>query len=290
VFQSEGKLILGAHMSIAGGVHRALERARSISCESVQIFTRNQLRWSSPSLQEEEILSFHRLKLEFKRVLAHASYLINLASPDAEIHRKSSEALGEELRRCSILGIPALVLHPGSHRGRGAEWGIGRLVEGARWVYADEQVKQVRLTLETTAGGGSTLGASFEQLRDLLDALETAGVPVGICFDTCHVFAAGYELRTRRGYEATWRQFDRVIGMKYLVALHLNDSLGSFGSARDRHEHIGKGQIGVSGFQRFARDPALAELPGILETPKGRDMREDVENLSLLRRLGRSRP
>jgi deoxyribonuclease-4 len=280
-------MILGAHMSIAGGVHRALERARSISCEAVQIFTRNQLRWSSPALRKEEIRSFHMLRSELRGVLAHASYLINLASPDEEIHRKSTEALAEELGRCAALRIPALILHPGSHRGWGAEWGIKRVVEGALRVYAANRYKSVRLTVETTAGGGSTLGGSFEQLRDLLGALEEADVPAGVCFDTCHVFAAGYELRTRLGYEATWKQFDRVIGRKHLVALHLNDSLGELGSARDRHEHIGKGQIGIFGFRLLTQDPALAGVPGILETPKGKDMREDVENLRLLRSLSR---
>ena len=275
-------------MSIAGGVHRALERALSIRCEAVQIFTRNQLRWASPVLQEEEIRSFNRLRPRFKGVLAHASYLINLAGPDQEIHRKSIEALAEELRRCSILGIPALIVHPGSHRGRGVDWGIERLVEGARRVYGADRPEPVRLTLETTAGGGSILGGSFEQLRDLLGALEAAGIPAGVCFDTCHVFAAGYELRTPSGYRATWERFDRVIGKEHLVALHLNDSLGELGSAKDRHEHIGRGQIGVSGFEQLTRDPALSELPGILETPKGRDMHEDVENLRLLRKLGRS--
>ena len=272
-------------MSIAGGVHSALERARSISCEAVQIFTRNQLRWSAPALREEEIRSFQRLESGFKAVLAHASYLINLASPDEEIHRKSIRALEEELQRCATLGIPALILHPGSHRGRGIERGIERFVEGARRVYTADRINQVRLTLETTAGGGSTLGGSFEQLRDLLGALEVAGIPAGICFDTCHVFAAGYELRSRSGYRDTWRRFDRVIGRKYLVALHLNDSVGQLGSARDRHEHIGKGQIGVAGFQQLVRDPALTQLPGILETPKGPDLREDVENLRVLRTL-----
>jgi len=274
-------------MSIAGGVHRALERARSISCEAVQIFTRNQLRWSAPALREEEIESFLKLKAEFK-VLAHASYLINLASPDEEIYRKSVEALREELQRCCVLGIPALILHPGSHRGRGIEWGIERLAEGAHRVFWSGQSAGVRLTLETTAGGGSILGGSFEQLRDLLGALEAFGVPAGICFDTCHVFAAGYELRTRSGYRATWQRFERVIGRKHLVALHLNDSLGTLGSARDRHEHIGRGRIGLAGFRQLVRDPALAKLPGILETPKGADMLEDVENLNLLRALGRS--
>jgi deoxyribonuclease-4 len=274
-------------MSIAGGVDRALERGRSISCEAVQIFTRNQLRWSGPELREEELQSFLELKTTFKAVLAHASYLINLASPVEETHRKSVQALEEELRRCRILEIPALILHPGSHRGRGTEKGIDRVVEGARRVYTQARLHQVRLTLETTAGSGSNLGGSFEQLRDLLGALENAGVPAGICFDTCHVFAAGYELRNRKGYETTWKRFDRVIGRKHLVSLHLNDSVAALGSARDRHAHIGKGQIGLSGFRRLVQDPTLAQVPGVLETPKGPDMREDVENLRLLRDLSR---
>jgi deoxyribonuclease-4 len=283
-------MILGAHMSIAGGVDQALERGRSISCQAVQIFTRNQLRWSSPALRDEEIHNFLELKFAFRAVLAHASYLINLASPDEEIHRKSVQALQEELRRCSILGIPALILHPGSHRGRGPGEGIARVAEGARRVYTDENLHQVRLTLETTAGSGLNLGSRFEQLRDLLAALEDAGVPAGICFDTCHVFASGYELRNRNGYANTWECFDRVIGRKHLVALHLNDSVAGLGSARDRHAHIGKGQIGLTGFRLFVRDPTLAVVPGILETPKGPDMREDVENLRLLRKLsGRRR-
>jgi deoxyribonuclease-4 len=272
-------------MSIAGGVARALERGRSISCEAVQIFTRNQLRWTSRALQDEGIRSFLELKATFKAVVAHASYLINLASPDDEIHRKSIRALEEELLRCTILRIPALILHPGSHRGRGTERGIDRFVEGACRAYEDARLQQVRLTLETTAGSGANLGGTFEQLRDLLGALDNAGIPAGICFDTCHVFAAGYELRTRNGYETTWKRFDRVIGREYLVALHLNDSVAELGSARDRHAHIGKGQIGLSGFRRLVQDPVLARVPGILETPKGPDMREDVENLRLLRSL-----
>jgi deoxyribonuclease-4 len=275
-------------MSVAGGVHRALERGRSISCQAVQIFTRNQLRWSAPALREEEIARFVRLRPEIKAVLAHASYLINLASPEEAIHLKSIEALTEEMRRCCILEIPVLILHPGSHRERGVQWGIRRFVKGARRALAANPGRGVRLALETTAGGGSTLGGSFEQLRDLLGALEAAAVPTGVCFDTCHVFAAGYELRNRRGYRATWQGFDQVIGRKHLVALHLNDSRGELGSTRDRHEHIGRGRIGVSGFRQFVRDPDLAELPGILETPKGPDMREDVENLRLLETLGRS--
>jgi deoxyribonuclease-4 len=230
-----------------------------------------------------------QLKPAFQAVVAHASYLINLSSPEEETHRKSTAALKEELRRCRALGIRILILHPGSHRGQGVERGIERFVEGVRRAYTADPEGSVRLTLETTAGGGTTLGGRFEQLRDLLGALDAAGVPGGICFDTCHAFAAGYELRSRGGYRTTWRSFERVIGWKHLTALHLNDSLGDLGSARDRHQHIGRGRIGVTGFRRLVRDPALAGLPGILETPKGPDMREDVENLALLRSLHRGR-
>ncbi|MBN2553298.1 MAG: deoxyribonuclease IV, partial [Spirochaetales bacterium] len=194
-FNWRDNLILGAHMSIAGGVRRALERAQSISCEAVQIFTRNQLRWSAPDLQAEDIRSFHRLSGRFTMIVAHASYLINLASPAEEIYWKSIAALAEELRRCRILGIPALILHPGSHRGRGFEWGVERLVRGVREACRNEEPGKVRLTLETTAGGGNAMGGSFEELRDLLGALEAEGISAGVCLDTCHVFAAGYELR-----------------------------------------------------------------------------------------------
>lgn len=283
----EASLILGAHMSIAGGAQRALERAGSIQCEAVQIFTKNQLRWSAPPLQESSIRAFRRLKLNFSKILAHGSYLINLASPEQDIFEKSVEALREEIRRCRLLDIDVLILHPGSHRGAGIDWGIQRAVEGVRSAYGEERENRLRLTLETTAGGGATLGARFEQLRDLLEALQAAAIPAGICVDTCHMFAAGYELRNRKGYESTWRRFERVIGLQHLLAVHLNDSRGSLGSGIDRHEHIGKGEIGLPGFRRLIRDSRLTKIPGILETPKSADMHEDVENLQRLRALSR---
>lgn len=272
-------------MSIAGGVHKALQRAASISCEVVQIFTKNQLRWAAPPLREEEIRVFRRLGGEFKHVLAHASYLINLASPDDRVYGKSVSALEQELDRCRALDIPALVLHPGYHLGMGVDRGIERLAGGVASAYERSGEKDVLLALETTAGRGSSLGGSFEQLEAILLAVEAGGIPVGICFDTCHVFAAGYELRTRSGYERTWRKFDRIIGLKALIALHLNDSKEGLASGKDRHEHIGRGRIGLGGFRLLAQDPRLLRTPGILETPKGRDMREDVENLRILRSL-----
>jgi deoxyribonuclease-4 len=272
-------------MSIAGGVQKALQRAASIPCEVVQIFTKNQLRWAAPPLREEEIRVFRKRRGEFKHVLAHASYLINLASPDERVYGKSVCALEQELDRCHALGIPALVLHPGYHLGLGEDRGIERLAKGVRSAYEGSGRKDVLIALETTAGRGSSLGASFEQLKTILSAVEADGFPVGICFDTCHVFAAGYELRNRSGYDSTWREFDRIIGRRYLIALHLNDSKGGIASGKDRHEHIGKGRIGLPGFRLLAQDPRLLQIPGILETPKGRDMREDVENLRILRSL-----
>lgn len=272
-------------MSIAGGIQKALQRAASIPCEVVQIFTKNQLRWTAPPLREEEIRVFRKHRGEFKHVLAHASYLINLASPEDKVYRKSVSALEQELYRCHALGIPALVLHPGYHLGLGEDRGIERLVTGVRSAYEGSGCIDVLLALETTAGRGSSLGASFEQLKTIVSAVEAYGFPVGICFDTCHVFAAGYELRTRSGYDSTWQKFDGIIGRKYLIALHLNDSKGGLGSGKDRHEHIGKGRIGLPGFRLLSQDDRLFRIPGILETPKGRDMREDVENLRILRSL-----
>jgi deoxyribonuclease-4 len=272
-------------MSIAGGVHKALQRAASISCEVVQIFTKNQLRWAAPPLREDDIHAFRRRRVEFKHVLAHASYLINPASPEDEVYEKSISALEQELDRCRALGIPALVLHPGYHLGLGVDRGIERLTKGVRSAYEGSGNKDVLLALETTAGRGSSLGGSFENLEAILSAIDAAGIPVGICFDTCHVFAAGYELRTRTGYDRTWQKFDRIIGRRHLIALHLNDSKEGLASRKDRHEHIGKGRIGLPGFRLLAQDSRLSQTPGILETPKGRDMREDVENLRFLRSL-----
>ena len=274
-------------MSIAGGVQRALERAGSIHCHTVQIFTKNQLRWNAPPVQEQSIRVFRRLKSDFSKVVAHGSYLINLASPEQQTFQKSVAALREEIRRCRLLDIDVLILHPGSHRGAGIERGIRRVVEGVRTAYSEERENRLRLTLETTAGGGAILGSSFEQLRDLLQSLEDAGIPAGVCLDTCHVFAAGYELRSRKGYESTWHRFERVIGRQHLLAVHLNDSRGSLGSGIDRHEHIGEGEIGLSGFRMLMNDSRLTETPGILETPKSADMHEDVENLRRLRTLSR---
>ena len=281
-------MILGAHMSIAGGVQRALERGLAIRCRAVQIFTRNQLQWVAPPLTDEEVERFRALTPRLRSVFAHTSYLLNLASPQAELFRRSTAGLAEELKRCRLLGIELLVMHPGAHMGRGIGAGIRRLVGGLHQAYAAADAPEVTLALETTSGRGTLLGRRFEELRDILDAASARqDFRAGVCLDTCHVFAAGYELRTRQGYRQTMAAFDRVVGLGSLRAVHLNDSAGAFASGVDRHAHIGAGAIGKDGFRLLVRDPRLRGLPGVLETPKGAELREDVENLATLRGLRR---
>jgi deoxyribonuclease-4 len=217
-------------------------------------------------------------------IVGHTSYLLNLCSPHDDLWCKSIDTLVIELERCEELGVPWLVLHPGAHVGTGEEAGVARMARALGKVHAATPGFRTRLLLETTAGQGTRLGYRFEHLAWLLRQTP-AGERLGICLDTCHVFAAGYELRTPDGYAATMRAFDRVIGLERLEAIHLNDSKGELGSRKDRHEHIGKGHIGLEGFRHLLNDARLARLPGILETPKSDDLHEDRENLAVLRCL-----
>jgi deoxyribonuclease-4 len=275
-------------MSIAGGVHRALERGISIGCQAVQIFVKNQLRWSAPRLTEEETQAFRELSPRLASVFAHTAYLINLASPDEQVFARSVEGLAEELRRCQALGIELLVMHPGAHLGSGPKEGILRLAQGVRQAYERAETPGVTLLLETTAVRGTLLGGRFEELRDMLDRLAgRRSIPAGICLDTCHVFSSGYELRNREGYDRTMSSLRRTVGFSCLKALHLNDTEGKLGSGVDRHAPIGRGRIGSAGFRFLMGDRRLKHLPGVLETPKSEDLHEDVENLARLRRLAR---
>ncbi len=276
-------------MSTAGGVDKALERGSLLGCRAVQIFTRSQLRWSSPELHPVQIERFREHKGAFDAVFAHSSYLINLASADRTVFVRSVAALAEELRRCRTLGLTLLVMHPGHHLGRGIRFGIERLIEGIGKAYQLAGTPELRLALETTSGSGSSLGGRFEQLADMLAAAQARNLPVGICLDTCHVFAAGYDLRSSTGYRQTWERFDRLIGVRHLLAVHLNDSAGGLGSGKDRHRHIGEGQIGLQGFRLLVRDPRLETLPAVLETPKGKGLEEDAENLARLQSLAQER-
>jgi len=277
---------LGAHESIAGGLHRAFDRAELVGCETVQIFVKSNRAWAARPLSEGDVARFKARAAQstVSPVVGHSSYLLNLASPDEELWRKSCRALVVELERCERLGVPYLVLHPGSHVGMGEEAGLERVQQGLDCVHRATAGWRTQILVENTAGQGTGLGYSFEHLSWLLEHT-TEGHRLGICLDTCHLFAAGYELRTPPGYEATMEAFERTVGLERLKAVHLNDCKGDLGSRSDRHQHIGKGAIGLTGFAQLLNDRRLEGLPGLLETPKGDDLREDAENLAVLRSL-----
>jgi deoxyribonuclease-4 len=277
---------LGAHESIAGGLHEAFDRAQSATCDAVQVFVKSNRSWAVQPLTGDEIAQFKSKTEEtgIWPVVGHTSYLLNLGTPDELLWEKSRNMLITELERCETLGIPWLVLHPGAHVGSGEEAGIVRVAAGLGEVHAATPGFRTQVLLETTAGQGSSLGYTFEQLARIIE-LTPQGERLGVCLDTCHVFAAGYELRTAKGYAATMEAFERTLGLERLKALHLNDSKGELGERKDRHEHIGKGHIGLEGFRNVVNDLRLAELLGLLETPKGDDLAEDRENLAVLRSL-----
>jgi deoxyribonuclease-4 len=279
-------LRLGAHESIAGGLHRAFDRARSVGCDAVQIFVKSNRAWAVKPLTDEDIARFRARAEEtgIQPVVGHASYLLNLGTPDETLWARSRDTLIVELERCEALGVPYLVLHPGSHVGAGEEVGLARVARALGQVHAATPGFRAQILLETTAGQGTNLGHCFEHLAWLMDHAPEGG-RLGVCLDTCHAFAAGYELRTPAGYATTMKAFDRIIGLEQLKAIHLNDCKGDLGSRKDRHEHIGQGGIGLDGFRHVMNDPRLAGLPGLLETPKGEDLHEDRENLAVLRSL-----
>jgi deoxyribonuclease-4 len=277
---------LGAHESIAGGLHRAFDRAQLATCDAVQVFVKSNRSWAVKPLTEEEIAQFKARAEESGvwPVVGHTSYLLNLGTPDEALWTRSRDMLITEVERCEALGVEWLVLHPGSHVGSGEEAGLARVAQGLGEVHAATPGFRTQILLETTAGQGDSLGHTFEQLARIIE-LTPQGERLGVCLDTCHAFAAGYELRTVEGYAATMAAFERAVGLGRLKALHLNDSKGELGERKDRHEHIGKGYIGLEGFRNVLNDPRLAGLPGLLETPKGEELEEDRENLRVLRAL-----
>ena len=277
---------LGAHESIAGGLHKAFDRARSVGCDALQIFVKSNRSWAVKPLTEEDIARFKDKAEEtgIQPVVAHTSYLLNLATPDEALWKRSRDTLVVELERCEALGVDWLVLHPGSHVGTGEKAGLARVAQALGEVHDATPGFRARILLETTAGQGTNLGYRFEQLAWLLEHTPQ-GERLGVCLDTCHVFTAGYELRTPEGYAATMEAFDRIVGLERLKALHLNDSKYGLGTRKDRHAHIGEGYIGLEGFRHVINDPRLANLPGLLETPKSGDLHEDRENLAVLRSL-----
>ena len=278
--------LLGAHMSIAGGLHLAFTRIRKVKGEALQIFLSNQRQWKSPPLTSEMIEVF-RLEWEKNQrivVAAHDSYLINLAAPDQTTVEQSVSAFTDELVRAAALEIPFLITHPGSHRGLGVEAGLKRFVRNLDSAITLSRTSTVSILIETTAGQGTNLGSQFEEIAFILSESQY-GDRLGVCFDTSHAFAAGYDLRTPETYEETLSLFDRVVGLQRLKFFHLNDSKRPLASRVDRHEHIGKGEIGLEGFRLLLNDPRFQNHPMVLETPKGKDLKEDKANLKTLRSL-----
>ncbi|MGQ9616431.1 MAG: deoxyribonuclease IV [Spirochaetota bacterium] len=279
-------LLLGCHASIAGGYHRAIERGSELSCTALQIFTRNQLQWKSKPVEKRDIELFREARerhQELRIVFAHGSYLLNLATQDRELRKNSLILLKEELQRCSLLSLPYLIIHPGSHGGAGERDGVGNVISCLMEI-GETFKKGTMICIETTSGQGTGIGCCFEHLRDIVRSFPEGNV--GVCIDTCHIFAAGYDLRNRKTYEAMVENFDRIVGLERLKVLHLNDSKGELGSRIDRHEHIGKGRIGKNAFAYIMQDVRFKVVPKIIETPKtGKGDEMDNANLNLLRSL-----
>jgi deoxyribonuclease-4 len=273
-------------MSIGGGAHTAIERACSIGCTAMQIFVKNNMQWFARPLTRPEIGAFlkHTQRRELLSVFAHANYLINLAATNPQFHANSLRALSEELIRADQLKLPFLVLHPGAHLGAGEEAGLERIIESIDRVLSGIPKIKTRIALETTAGQGSCLGSKFEHLAYIISRVREPQ-RLCICLDTAHIFAAGYDIGSEEGIRKTFREFDRVVGRDRLAAIHVNDSKTVRGSRVDRHEHLGKGKIGLEAFRFIMRDRRFRKIPKVLETPKGKDLREDVENLRTLRIL-----
>ncbi|MBU0986144.1 MAG: deoxyribonuclease IV [Proteobacteria bacterium] len=280
-------LLLGAHFSIAKGLHAALYEAQAYGCNALQIFTKNANSWKERSLTTNDIEQFElaREKTGIMSIASHTSYLINLAGGDAKKHEMSCHALKQELVRSSMLGIPFVVLHPGSHMGYGESEGVRRIAESINKILAQVSDLKALLLLETTAGQGSSIGHTFEQLASIVDKIENKAA-MGFCLDTSHIFAAGYDIRTRSAYQKTIRAFDAVAGTERLYLIHLNDSKKDLGSRVDRHEHIGQGSIGLQAFEWFMNDPRFTDIPKIIETPKASEGKDyDHVNLNTLRGL-----
>jgi len=283
-------MLLGAHMSIAGGVYNAVLDGEKAGCDVVQIFTKQSNQWKAKELTDEDVARFidEQKRSGVKVVCAHTSYLINLGSPDDELYRKSIEAFKIEMERCDILKIPQLVMHPGSHVGSGEDAGLKRIADAFNKILGDIPDGKTSICIETTAGQGTNLGYKFDQLARLIDMTDDKS-RMSVCLDTCHIFSAGYPLRDPNEYRATMKQFDDTIGLKKLQVIHFNDSKKPFGERKDRHEHIGEGELGLEPFRNMMNDRRLNRVPKILETPKSDDLHEDIENLEKLRSLVKTR-
>jgi len=277
--------LLGAHVSTAGGVAKAFPRGAEIGCESLQIFVKSPNQWRARPLDPAEVSTFLEARAAAPQpIVAHAAYLINLASPKEEVLEKSKAALLDELQRCTALGVDGLVFHPGAHLGAGEDAGIEQIARSLDEILAADPSITTQVLLENTAGQGSTLGAKFGELRRIIDLVEQ-DAKVGVCLDSCHAFAAGYDLSTPKGYRDTFDEFFEVIGRERLACIHLNDSKHPLGSRKDRHDNVGAGLIGMEFFGRVIHDPALSGLAMVLETPLGDDELGHKRDLETLRGL-----
>lgn len=276
----------GAHMSTSGGVWKALQRGIGIRCDIIQIFVKNNMQWfGKPHSPDDLALYANELASgKLQSIFGHAGYLINLGALASENRDKSIKSLTQEIQLATDLGVPFLVMHPGSHLGAGEEVGIKQIVAGLDEVFRITKNLPVRIALENTAGQGSNLGHQIKHLAAIFDGVKSPQ-RLGICLDTAHFFEAGYDIRTPKGWDAAIGEVDSLIGIKQILAFHLNDSKTVLGSRVDRHEHIGQGKIGREAFRHIVRDVRFRNVPGCLETPKSADLHEDVENLAILRSL-----
>jgi deoxyribonuclease-4 len=280
------ELLIGAHCSIGGGLHTAFERAETIDATAIQIFTQNARQWH-PSKINPEIIEMYKTnmsKSKVKVVISHDSYLINLCAKEEYIQKKSEIAFKGEIVRCNDLGIKLLVYHPGSHLGQGEEVGLNKVADALNRIHEETKECDVISVIETTAGQGTNLGYKFEHLKYIIDLIDNKD-RIGVCMDTCHIFAAGYDIRDKKNYTKTMSAFDKIIGFDYLRAVHLNDCKSEFCSHVDRHEHIGKGKIGIDAFSFLMNDKRFNKVPKVLETEKSDDLHEDIENLAILKGL-----
>jgi len=279
---------LGAHVSVAGGLTLAPGRGRELGCGAIQIFLKNQRQWAAPPLAPRTAKEFRaaRRRSRIRYAFAHGSYLVNLATPEPAAWRQAVDAFSDELRRAEALGLGCLVVHPGSHMGSGREVGLNAIARAVDEALACTPRARVRVALENTAGGGNTLGGTFEDLADIIGRVRRSE-RVGVCLDTCHLFVAGYDIRTPAGYAAAIERCALTVGLERVLAFHLNDASAPLGSALDRHEHIGRGRLGLRPFRLLLNDPRFSRVPKVLETPKEPEPFADLRNLETLRRLRR---
>src|SRR3989339_1785726 len=274
-------MLLGVHCSIKGGLHNAFHEAESLGIDTFQVFTKNQRQWKEKIIDTDEkskfLNSYKTSRVQM--IFSHASYLINLASNDDALWERSTKALIGEVQRCRDLGLDFTILHPGSAKELGEQKGIKKIITALKTTLHATENSTVKILLENTAGQGSSIGYRFQHLKQIIDGVNSSRI--GVCFDTCHAFAAGYDIRTKCGFETTMEELDNIVGLKNLHAIHMNDSRGALGSNLDRHEHIGNGKLGLEPFRQIMN--TFTHIPKVIETPKKDNM--DVVNLEILRGL-----